>query len=123
MSDDTASRKRKLPEWMLLPSIEEEEEEEEPEKKRRRDAQRALVILEEGLARAQIKAREDELLATDDISTENDDDPESAFFQLSQSSVVDEMTTDEALALVGECKNKDDRKQLICDLKAALREF
>jgi hypothetical protein len=64
--------------------------------------------------------RQDDWLLPNDL--ESDPEDEDAF-NLSQSSVVDEMTTDEALAIMGEADNyafKDDRKRLICDLKNAL---
>ena len=63
--------------------------------------------------------RQDDWLLPNDL--ESDPEDEDAF-NLSQSSVVDEMTSSEALAIMGEeaYAFKDDRKRLICDLKNAL---
>jgi hypothetical protein len=105
--EEPSSRKRKLPEWIMsMPAVEEEEPEETPVQKQRRDAQRALEILE--------------------AMTDDDDDglqpqEEEEAFCLSQSAVMDEMSSEEALALLGDAyEPTDDREQLICDLEAAL---
>ena len=114
-------KKRKLPEWMSNAHNEVETADEKTNKKQKQvdDAKRALEILEEGLLRNYAKERDDWLLANDDDS--DPEDPEA--FSLSQSSVVDEMTSEEALAILGgeeAYSFKNDRKQLICDLKRSL---
>ena len=107
--------KRKLPAWFDAPIVEEAVVVDERERVRA-NAQLALEILENGLLRAYQERMDDQLLPADDSEPEDED-----AFDLSQSSVVDVMTTEEALEIMGDVEvDKQDRKQLICDLKGAL---
>ena len=64
------------------------------------------------------EAREDELLLCDDFDEEEDEEEE---FSLSQSSVLNVMTKEEALALVGE--EKKTRKEFMEALESSIAKY
>ena len=113
--------KRKLPEWFSAEPVAEEEEQVVDDMQRvRMNAQLAVEILECGLMRAYNERMDDQLMPADDSDPEDED-----AFDLSQSSVADVMTSNEALEIMGDAAAnvcKQDRKQIICSLKTALLE-
>ena len=115
-------KKRKLPDWILNPIIKTDNDDEQKEEATAREnAITALEILENGLRRSYIEKKE--ALLQDPGDEDDDEDDEDDDFQLSQSSVADVMTSSQALAIMGgTSKFKDDRKQLILDLKACLHQ-
>jgi len=115
--------KRKLPAWFSETEAEAEmskmvEPIPDAKDRARLNAQLAVEILENGLMRAYHERMDDQLLPADDSDPEDED-----AFDLSQSSVVDVMTSDEALEIMGAAAAdvcKQDRKQIINSLKTAL---
>ena len=102
---------------MLQVQVDNDDDEDAPEEQDTiiENAKLAVDILEQGLARARCEREENLMLPY----TNNSDDDEA--FDLSQSSVVDAMSSADALAILGDkACDKQDRKQLIHDLRAAL---
>jgi hypothetical protein len=111
------TKKRKLPSWIVEGGSTSSNEGANDEGD---NAQLALEILERGLKESFVKRQNDWLLPDDyDSGVEEDDEA----FSLSQSSVVDVMTCEDALALVENKSRHDllkyDRKGLIEELKRA----
>ena len=114
-----ATKKRKLPSWIVEGGATSSNEGANDEGAMRENAELALEILERGLKESFVKRQNDWLLPDDYDSGVEDEEA----FSLSQSSVVDVMTCEDALALVENKSRHDllkyDRKGLIEELKRA----
>ena len=115
-----ATKKRKLPHWMMEKTPHEAME----AKDALVNAEWALEILERGAKERYSKQQDDLLLPNDDYDSAKDEDDE--YFSLSQSSVADVMTSEEALELIVKKPQRDllkyDRGALIVELRRAITE-
>lgn len=134
------SRKRKLPDWMYHDhDVPKEGSVMIHHPSSIENARRALNLLEEETIQRFYESRESYLCPVDDVYYDEDTDcmmtwggeciEDDLAFDFEQSSVMDEMTREEALAIIAEVKGQayvddfpffDDRRLLMADLRSCL---